>query len=156
MVLSQFIIFVCIMYELTFSEKDREKVMDSYLPHVLSTYRAIKKKRKARKVIAMDIYTWIPRDRYWEASPLNHPSTFDTLAIEPELKKAIVDDLDRFLPRKDFYKKVGKRWNRPGLFIIRPFWNWEIQPHRCYCKLLQLNLMSTFWSSPILTLTMNC
>ncbi|GJX54188.1 AAA+ ATPase domain-containing protein [Tanacetum coccineum] len=43
---------------------------------------------------------------------LDHPSTFDTLAMDPKLKKSIIDDLDLFVKRRDFYKKVGKAWKR--------------------------------------------
>ncbi|XP_059442225.1 AAA-ATPase At2g18193-like [Corylus avellana] len=102
------------MYVLTFSEKDRKKVMDSYLPHVLSTYKAIKEGRKT-----MSIYNRINNNRSWTPLALNHPSTFDTLAIEPELKKGIINDLDRFLRRKDFYKKIGKPWKR-GYLLYGP------------------------------------
>jgi len=102
------------MYQLTFCEKNRGKVMDSYLPHVLSQYRAIKKGRKAMKIYNRTIHS-----RSWTALSLKHPSTFDTLAIEPQLKKGIIDDLDRFLRRKDFYKKVGKPWKR-GYLLYGP------------------------------------
>ncbi|PWA51684.1 AAA+ ATPase domain-containing protein [Artemisia annua] len=51
---------------------------------------------------------------------LNHPSTFDTLAMDPKQKKMIIDDLDLFVKRRDFYKKVGKAWKRGYLFIKLP------------------------------------
>lgn len=35
------------------------------------------------------------------------------------LKKAIIEDLDRFLRRKEFYKKVGKVWKR-GYLLYGP------------------------------------
>lgn len=102
------------MYVLAFSENDREKVMDSYLPHVLNTYRAIKEGRKEMK-----IYNRMDNNRSWTSLALNHPSTFDTLAIEPELKEGIIDDLKWFLRRKDFYKKIGKPWKR-GYLLYGP------------------------------------
>ena len=43
---------------------------------------------------------------------LEHPATFDTMAMDPELKKMIVEDLERFVRRREFYKKVGKAWKR--------------------------------------------
>ena len=97
---------------LSFNEKHREKVMDRYIPHVLSTYEAMKAEQKIVK-----ISSW--RGDYWEESDLSHPATFDTLALNPELKQAIVDDLDRFLRRKDLYKKVGKPWKR-GYLLYGP------------------------------------
>lgn len=50
---------------------------------------------------------------------LNHPSTFDTLAIEPTLKKDVLDDLDRFIKRRDYYRRVGKAWKR-GYLLYGP------------------------------------
>ncbi|MCL7046441.1 hypothetical protein MKW94_001998 [Papaver nudicaule] len=50
---------------------------------------------------------------------LQHPSTFQTLALDPELKKEIIDDLDRFVKRRDFYTKVGKAWKR-GYLLYGP------------------------------------
>ncbi|GAB4838447.1 hypothetical protein Ancab_027981 [Ancistrocladus abbreviatus] len=38
--------------------------------------------------------------------------TFETLVMEPELRKAIVDDIHRFVKRKDLYKRVGWAWKR--------------------------------------------
>ena len=39
--------------------------------------------------------------------------------MEPELKKMVMDDLDRFVRRKELYKKVGKAWKR-GYLICGP------------------------------------
>ncbi|XP_062144448.1 AAA-ATPase At2g18193-like [Alnus glutinosa] len=99
-------------YVLSFDENDLEKVMDSYLPHILDKYKAMKEGEKVLKH-----YTRM--NGPWQAAELGHPATFDTLAMEPELKKAILDDLDRFLRRKSFYKKVGKAWKR-GYLLYGP------------------------------------
>ena len=50
---------------------------------------------------------------------LQHPSTFDTLAIDPEVKKELMQDLDRFVRRRTFYKRVGKAWKR-GYLLYGP------------------------------------
>ncbi|GLT82757.1 hypothetical protein SLE2022_011050 [Rubroshorea leprosula] len=50
---------------------------------------------------------------------LEHPATFDTVAMDPELKKMIIDDLERFVRRRKFYKKVGKAWKR-GCLLYGP------------------------------------
>jgi chaperone BCS1 len=103
------------MYVLSFDENHREKVMDSYLPHILNKYKAMKEGEKILKH-----YTRASRGGGpWQPSELGHPATFDTIAMEPELKKAILDDLDRFQRRKSFYKKVGKAWKR-GYLLYGP------------------------------------
>ena len=55
----------------------------------------------------------------WGSIILEHPATFDTLAMDPDLKKMITDDLERFLRRKEYYKKVGKAWKR-GYLLYGP------------------------------------
>ncbi|CAJ1930264.1 unnamed protein product [Sphenostylis stenocarpa] len=99
-------------FELTFNEKQREMVLDRYIPHVLKTYDTMKAQRREVK-----IYSRI--NNYWNASDLSHPATFDSLALSPELKKEIIDDLARFLERKELYKKVGKPWKR-GYLLYGP------------------------------------
>ncbi|CAH2051356.1 unnamed protein product [Thlaspi arvense] len=55
----------------------------------------------------------------WGCISLDHPSTFDTLAMDPGAKKKIIDDLERFLKRREFYKRVGKAWKR-GYLLYGP------------------------------------
>lgn len=95
-------------FELSFNKKYREKVMDCYLPHVLKRGKEIEDEEKVVKLYNRQ-----------GSRNLEHPSTFDTLALDPELKKMIVDDLKRFLGRKEFYKKVGKAWKR-GYLLYGP------------------------------------
>lgn len=48
----------------------------------------------------------------WVSVPFRHPSTFETLALEPELKKQIKNDLTAFADGREFYKRVGRAWKR--------------------------------------------
>ena len=41
-----------------------------------------------------------------------HPATFETVAMDPEKKKEIIDDLTTFKNSKEFYAKIGKPWKR--------------------------------------------
>ncbi|KAJ7950425.1 AAA-ATPase [Quillaja saponaria] len=100
------------MFVLSFDEKHREKVLENYIPYVLNKYKTMKEGEKVLK-----IHT---RSGGWRATELKHPATFETLAMDPELKQAIIDDLDRFLRRKEFYKRVGKAWKRGYLFYGPP------------------------------------
>lgn len=45
--------------------------------------------------------------------------TFETLAVEPDLKKTLIDDLDAFSKGKDFFKSVGRAWKR-GYLLYGP------------------------------------
>ncbi|KAI4298318.1 hypothetical protein L6164_031892 [Bauhinia variegata] len=55
----------------------------------------------------------------WQSVNLDHPATFDTLAMDLNVKQAIMGDLDLFVQRKDFYRKVGKAWKR-GYLLFGP------------------------------------
>ncbi|KAM6556354.1 hypothetical protein CsatB_003373 [Cannabis sativa] len=55
----------------------------------------------------------------WDSIDFWHPSTFETLAMDEKLKKELVDDLDRFVKRKEFYKRVGSAWKR-GYLLFGP------------------------------------
>jgi len=98
-------------FVLCFDEKHRDKVMEKYIPHVLSTYEAMQADNRTLKIHSLQ--------GGWLQSSFNHPASFDSLALDPDLKKAIIDDLDRFLRRKKMYKKVGKPWKR-GYLLYGP------------------------------------
>ncbi|GMP57671.1 hypothetical protein CsSME_00021655 [Camellia sinensis var. sinensis] len=97
--------------ELFFHKKYREMVLSSYLPYVLERSKAMKEENKVVKLNSCY--------GAWDSINLNHPSTFDTLAMDPTLKKKVIDDLDRFVKRKDFDRRVGKAW-KCGYLLYGP------------------------------------
>lgn len=98
-------------FELSFLKNHKEMVLDTYLPFVLEKSKAIKEENK--------VITLSPLGSYGESVNLHHPSTFDTLAMDPELKQKLMDDLNRFLMRRDYYRRVGKAWKR-GYLLYGP------------------------------------
>ncbi|KAF8653037.1 hypothetical protein HU200_062475 [Digitaria exilis] len=100
-------------FELSFHRRHKEKALKSYLPFIVSKAKAIRDQERSLQIY-MNQYpdTWSPVD-------LRHPSTFDTLAMDQELKQSIIDDLDRFIKRKDYYKRIGKAWKR-GYLLYGP------------------------------------
>jgi chaperone BCS1 len=44
---------------------------------------------------------------------------FETLAMDHKQKQSIIDDLDRFIKRKDYYRRIGKAWKR-GYLLYGP------------------------------------
>lgn len=101
-------------YELSFHKKHKDKVMECYLPYVLAKAKDIKEEQKILK-----LYNLNGGKGSWESINLDHPSTFETLAMEPEMKKMLIGDLDMFMRRREFYKKVGKAWKR-GYLLYGP------------------------------------
>lgn len=57
--------------------------------------------------------------RGWESVPFKHPSTFDTLAMDPNLKEEVKRDLLEFTKGKEYYQKAGKAWKR-GYLLYGP------------------------------------
>ncbi|KAL6491764.1 hypothetical protein OROGR_011903 [Orobanche gracilis] len=106
---------------LTFHNKHKDKVIHEYLPYVLERSKAVKDEKKA-----LQLYT-LKSDRVhgqrvanpWQSVNLDHPAKFETLAMDEEEKKKIVDDLDMFVNRKEMYRKVGKAWKR-GYLLFGP------------------------------------
>ncbi|KAL5778048.1 hypothetical protein ACOSP7_010974 [Xanthoceras sorbifolium] len=103
-------------FELSFHKKFREMVMNSYLPYILQQGKDIREEKKAMKLHTVD-YNGTD---YWGSITFDHPATFDTMAMDQETKKTLIDDLDKFISRKDFYRSVGKAWKRGYLFYGPP------------------------------------
>ena len=55
----------------------------------------------------------------WSYIDFDHPTTFDTLAMERAKKKEIMDDLDMFKNGKEYHARVGKAWKR-GYLLYGP------------------------------------
>ncbi|XBJ21106.1 hypothetical protein VPH35_011817 [Triticum aestivum] len=100
-------------YEVRFHKRQKEKALKEYLPFIVATAKAIKDQERSLSIY-MNEYgdEWSPID-------LQHPSTFDTLAMDQKQKQSIVDDLDRFIKRKDYYRRIGKAWKR-GYLLYGP------------------------------------
>lgn len=98
-------------FELFFNKRYRDEVLGSYLPSVLERSRAINEENKVIKLYAVG--------NWFADVNLEHPSTFDTLAMDPAVKKELMHDLDRFVRRRTFYKRVGKAWKR-GYLLYGP------------------------------------
>ncbi|KAK7360076.1 hypothetical protein VNO77_02049 [Canavalia gladiata] len=105
-------------FELSFDKKHKEMVLDSYLPFILEKDKEMKDEERVLKMHTLNTSYGFGGFR-WDSINLDHPSTFETLALEPELKNAIIEDLNRFLRRREFYKKVGRAWKR-GYLLYGP------------------------------------
>ena len=57
--------------------------------------------------------------RMWDGHPFKHPATFDTIALDPKLKQAVMQKLDTFSQDADFYAKTG-RAHKMGFFLFGP------------------------------------
>ncbi|XP_038707008.1 AAA-ATPase At5g17760-like isoform X2 [Tripterygium wilfordii] len=105
-------------FELGFHKKHKDMVLNSYLPFIVDRAKTVREEHRVLKM-----HTLSNSQSYggikWDSINLEHPSTFDTLAMEPDLKNAVIEDLNRFVKRKKFYKRVGRAWKR-GYLLYGP------------------------------------
>ncbi|GFQ03634.1 probable mitochondrial chaperone bcs1 [Phtheirospermum japonicum] len=103
-------------FELSFSKKHRDYVLKTYLPYILRKAKEIKEEIRTVRLHTVDYNG----PDYWSPVVLNHPATFETMAMDLDTKKELIEDLERFVSRKDYYRRVGKAWKRGYLFYGPP------------------------------------
>ncbi|XP_027125804.1 AAA-ATPase At3g28580-like [Coffea arabica] len=101
-------------YRLVFHKRYRELVFGPYLEHVIKTGKEICRRNRQRK-----LFTNGHHRSSWSYILFDHPATFETLAMEPEKKAKIIEDLLTFKDSKDFYARIGKAWKR-GYLLYGP------------------------------------
>ncbi|XP_022857481.1 AAA-ATPase At2g18193-like [Olea europaea var. sylvestris] len=114
-------------FELRFNKQYREIVLNEYLPFVMEKAKEIRERDRNVKLYTRDCPYSYPDDEedvvngsgMWGCVNLDHPVTFEKLAMDPQSKTEIIEDLDRFVRRKEYYKKVGKAWKR-GYLLYGP------------------------------------
>lgn len=99
-------------YKLTFHKRHRELVLGKYLANVLKEGKAIKVRNRMRK-----LYT--NNSSSWSHVVFQHPATFETLAMEPNKKQEIIEDLITFSKAEEFYSRIGRAWKR-GYLLYGP------------------------------------
>lgn len=101
-------------YKLTFCKKYRELITGSYLKYVFEKGRAIEAGNKQVK-----LYFNAQHCPMWSHIVLEHPASFETLAMDPNKKKEIMEDLDTFRKSREYYMRIGKAWKR-GYLLYGP------------------------------------
>lgn len=106
-------------FELTFHKKNRDLVINSYLPYITNEAKNKKQEKRTIKIFTVDYDNMYNLNDMWTPVTLDHPATFDTLAMDADQKDMILKDLERFLKRREYYRKVGKAWKR-GYLLYGP------------------------------------
>ncbi|XP_012067241.1 AAA-ATPase At3g50940 isoform X4 [Jatropha curcas] len=108
------------LFELSFHKKFKKMILENYLKHVVEKSKEMKEKKKTLKLFTLrqDRVSGRRGDT-WQSVNLDHPATFDTLAMDLDVKKTITGDLERFVKRKEYYKRIGKAWKR-GYLLFGP------------------------------------
>ncbi|CAK8533581.1 unnamed protein product [Lathyrus sativus] len=106
---------------LTFHKRNRDVITTSYIQHVLEQGKTITLKNRQLKLYTNNPSNdwWGYKSAKWSHTIFEHPARFETLAMEPEKKDEIINDLVKFKEGKEYYAKVGKAWKR-GYLLFGP------------------------------------
>ncbi|CAL5083254.1 unnamed protein product [Urochloa decumbens] len=97
---------------LCFDAEHTDLALDRYVPFIMATVG-----EERLRQCAIEIF--MNMGSSWNGITRHHPATFDTLAMDPALKDGIIADLDRFLKRREYYRRIGKTWKR-GYLLYGP------------------------------------
>ena len=112
--------FIDRYFELSFDKGLENKVLESYLKDIVVRYESVLKIYSRDPAYGGSIaVARVERDAGWIYDIFKHPFTFEKLAMDPKQKEMLINDLKRFLERKDLYKYVGKTWKR-GYLLYGP------------------------------------
>lgn len=100
-------------FVLKMHKKDKQFVMTEYLDHVIEKAKEFKREQKELNLFPNGNSNWR------RGVSFKHPSTFDTLAMDPELKAALKRDLDNFRQSEEYFRRVGRAWKR-GYLLYGP------------------------------------
>ncbi|KAG2671492.1 hypothetical protein I3843_13G000300 [Carya illinoinensis] len=97
-------------FTLKLPKRHRQVLLSPYLDQVTSRAEEFERVSRERRLFTNNGHG--SYESGWVSVPFRHPSTFETLALEPELKKQITEDLTAFANGKEFYHRVGRAWKR--------------------------------------------
>lgn len=107
-------------FTLRIRKKDKTLVLNSYLDHIMERAAEIRRRNKDRLLYTNSKGGSMDHRSYpWESVPFKHPSTFETLALDPTRKSEIMADLRSFAEGREFYQKTGRAWKR-GYLLYGP------------------------------------
>ncbi|TVU38859.1 hypothetical protein EJB05_12254, partial [Eragrostis curvula] len=98
---------------LSFDAEHTDLTLGKYVPFIMATAEEMQRRERPLRIYLNEGTSW------GRGISHHHPATFDTLAMDPAQKQAIVADLDRFRKRKGYYRRIGKAWKR-GYLLYGP------------------------------------
>ncbi|KAF3452797.1 hypothetical protein FNV43_RR03230 [Rhamnella rubrinervis] len=107
-------------FTLRIRKRDKSLILNSYLDYIMEKANDIRRKNQDRLLYTNSRGGSLDsRGHPWESVPFKHPSTFDTLAMDPAMKENIMEDLREFANGQSFYQKTGRAWKR-GYLLYGP------------------------------------
>ena len=107
-------------FTLRIKKRDKKLILDSYLDYIMEKANEMRRKNQDRLLYTNSRGGSLDsRGHPWESVPFKHPSTFETLAMDPVKKDEILKDLVDFANGQGFYQKTGRAWKR-GYLLYGP------------------------------------
>lgn len=119
----------CRSFVLKVRKADKRRILKPYLQHIHTVADEIEQRKQRDLKLYLNIkHPDEDEDRHhqhlhrrgtghvrWRSVPFTHPSTFDTIAMEDDLKNKVKSDLESFLKAKQYYHRLGRVWKRSFL-----------------------------------------
>ncbi|KVI11804.1 AAA-ATPase At5g57480 [Cynara cardunculus var. scolymus] len=107
-------------FTLRINKRDKPYILESYLDYINGKANEIRRKNEDRLLYTNSRGGSLDsRGQPWESVPFKHPSTFETLAMDPVKKAEIMSDLRDFADGQAFYTRTGRAWKR-GYLLYGP------------------------------------
>ncbi|KAJ0054540.1 hypothetical protein Pint_00636 [Pistacia integerrima] len=104
----------CRTFVLKVRKADKRRILRPYLQHIHTVSDELDQKKKDLRLY-VNIQNHHSQEGRWRSIPFTHPSTFETIAMESDLKNKVKSDLESFLKAKQFYHRLGRVWKRSFL-----------------------------------------
>ncbi|XP_057522202.1 AAA-ATPase At2g46620-like [Amaranthus tricolor] len=100
--------------------KDKKRILVSYMQHIYKVVDDIEHKKKDLRVFLNRSSSDDGFNQRWRSFPFVHPSSFDSIVLDNDVKSKVKNDLELFLKSKQYYNKIGRVWRRSYLFYGGP------------------------------------
>ncbi|CAK9319181.1 unnamed protein product [Citrullus colocynthis] len=102
-------------FVLKIRKADKRRILRPYLQHIHTLTADEIEQRKGDLKLFMNSKPNYQSDTRWKSIQFKHPSTFDSIAMETDLKEKVKSDLESFLKSKQYYHRLGRVWKRSYL-----------------------------------------
>ncbi|EXB83855.1 putative mitochondrial chaperone bcs1 [Morus notabilis] len=104
-------------FVLKIRKADKRRILRPYLNHIHAVADEVEQRKRDLKLY-MNLGGGNLCDRgggRWRSAPFAHPSTFETITMEADLKSKVKSDLENFVKAKQYYHRLGRVWKRSYL-----------------------------------------
>ncbi|KAG6597061.1 AAA-ATPase, partial [Cucurbita argyrosperma subsp. argyrosperma] len=102
-------------FVLKIRKADKRRILRPYLQHIHTLTADEIEQKKGDLKLFMNSKPNNQSDTRWTSIQFKHPSTFDSIAMETDLKDKVKSDLESFLKSKQYYHRLGRVWKRSYL-----------------------------------------